>query len=744
MKYALSLWIVLLLLLQGSAQRPELKRITGKVVSATTGRGLPDITLILKRSGKQATTNMQGIFSVALSVPDTLVIRHISYKEQRLFVSSENNSPLFILLEENTHQLDEVIVNTGYQSVPKERATGSFTQIDSKLYNEQVGTNALNRLEYITNGLSVNRRINSNGQISIRGLSTIQGPQDPLIVVDNFPYNGDINNINANDIETVTILKDAAASSIWGAKAGNGVIVITTKKGSFNQRSKIDLNTNITIVNKPDLFYLPNISSGDFIDVEKYLFDQGYRFDDTLDTYHKPFSPVYEILFKERNGEISAADASSQINAYRNHDVRNDFNKYFYQKAVNQQYALNVQGGSNTVAYILSAAYDHNSDNLAAGYNRVSIKSANTFKITPSLQIDAGVIYTYSKTTNGKPAYDGSSIRTINGAIPPYTMLADAAGNALPLYKDYRQTYTDTAGGGKLLNWNYYPLTDYMFTHTSSVISDVVGNLGFRYKLNKDLSIEGKYQYERQTVTGRTLYDQQSYYTRNLINTYSQPDYTTGQVTYIVPLGAILDLSSGLLESHQARGQLNYNKSWGNNSITAIAGGEIRQAHTTSDGYRTYGYDDNILTSVNVDAANTYPNFVTGNYDYIPTNASFSDNLNRFVSVYANAAYTWLNRYTLSASARRDASNIFGVNTNNKWSPLWSLGSSWEISREKFYASALLPYLKARLTYGFSGNVDPNLSAVTTISYLSTSPYTQTPFAQVANFYNPILLPGIM
>src|SRR5690606_685510 len=127
-----------------------------------------------------------------------------------------------------------VRVNTGYQVLPKERATGSFTTVDQHIYNEQVATDIISRLEYITNGVSVFRNnAKASSQLMVRGISTISGPRGPLIVVDNFPYEGDLNNLNPNDVESVTVLKDAAASSIWGTKAGNGVIVITTKKGKF-------------------------------------------------------------------------------------------------------------------------------------------------------------------------------------------------------------------------------------------------------------------------------------------------------------------------------------------------------------------------------------------------------------------------------------------------------------------------------------------------------------------------------
>ena len=149
--------------------------------------------------------------------------------------------------------------------------------------------------------------------ITIRGRSSIDEnvSVDPLIVLDNFPYEGDINNINPNDIESITILKDAAAASIWGARSGNGVIVITTKKGS-NRKIKVELNTNITTGEKPDIFYSTNfLPSKDFIDVETFLFNKGYFDNDIISANRPLLSPVADQLLKRRAGLITAADLQS-------------------------------------------------------------------------------------------------------------------------------------------------------------------------------------------------------------------------------------------------------------------------------------------------------------------------------------------------------------------------------------------------------------------------------------------------
>lgn len=717
----------------------QVKTITGRLVT-TNNEPVANATISLQSKSINAQSGANGHFSLPYNGnADTLSISHIGYISIHLPIDAFTAFPLIIEFHKKENTLDEVIVNTGYQQLHKERSTGSFTQINNSTFNQQVGSDVMSRLPAIANGLSEGRKANSgsyssSGKFLIRGLSTINGPTSPLIILDNFPYEGDLQNINPNDVESITLLKDAAAASIWGARAGNGVIVITTKKGKFNQKLKVEFNTNLKITQKPDLFYAQSISSSDLIDVEEFLFSKNYRFSDILSSSHPPFSPVYEILFRERNGQISPAEAASQINVFRNHDVRDDFDKYVYKEAVNQQYALNIRGGSDNIAWILSGGFDKNLDVLSAGYNRISLRSDNTIKLSKRLQLNTSLYFTESKNISGKEGY--GNIRSIKGSIPIYSQLVDDNGNQVPVAKDYRQSYLDTAGGGKLPDWNYYPLEDYKHTRTTSNVQDLIGNLSLSYIIFAGLTANVKYQYEKQMITGKALSDQDSYYARNLINTFYQP---TGSNNFPIPKGGILDVSNNSITSNNFRGQLNFSKSWRNNEIVAIAGSELKQLTSNGISYRMYGYDDNILSKVPVDMINSYKSFVTGSSIRIPDFSGLDETITRFVSFYANAAYTYQEKYTVSMSGRRDASNIFGINTNDKWNPLWSAGASWLLSNENFYSSQLFPFLKFRATYGVSGNIDLSLSAATTMRYSSTSPYTMLPYGQVDKFSNPDL-----
>lgn len=707
--------------------------LSGKVLAADTHNPISGAILFLKKSKKSAVTSDSGTFRIGLAMQqDTLVISHIGFQRQQKTVSTNDSSFIIIRLKEKITHLRNIVVSTGYQQIPKERATGSFEQIDNKHLNQRITTNILDRLKGVS---SIYFDKNANRPpLGIRGLSTIKGPQNPLIVVDHFPYEGNIEDINPNDVKSITVLKDAAAASIWGARAGNGVIVITTQSGQFNQPFTASVNTNITIGQKPDLSYLNQISSSDFIDVERFLFSKGYynNIENKISS-RPPLTPVVEWLIAARDGKISTARANKEIEDLRQKDIRNDLEKYMYQSSIEQQYAVNVNGGSDRIKYFLSGGYNQNINDLASRYNRITFRSSTTFRPIKEVNITADISYTQSKNRSGKPGY-----RNIPD-LYPYAQLADATGEAMSLSR-YRQPYIDTAGDGRLLDWNYYPIEDYKYDKTTVNTSDLTANLGLSYQLAKSFNLDLHYQLEQQSTLTKDLHDIKSFYARDLINKFSVINWNTGNVQYNVPDGSILDRNYNRLQSHSGRIQLNYHHAWEHSRLNAIAGGEIRSIRSLGNGYRVYGYDENNLQVAHVDYVNRYTNYLSKRTTYIPNNLDETETLNHFISLYANAAYTYDGKYTFSISARRDASNLFGVNTNDKWNPLWSTGIKWNLSNETFYDIPYLPHISIRATYGFSGNIDQRRSAVTTLSYIGApATYTNFPEALVHQYKNPDL-----
>lgn len=705
--------------------------ITGIVYADTLGTPLAGATVRISSSNNGVLTDQDGTFVLKnVALPSKLYVTYMGYNPVEVEVTSINANYFRVLLKRSNSNLETIIVSTGYQKLPKERVAGSFEFIDRKSLSQRVTPNIISRLE----GLSSINFDKQDGRppIIIRGVSTINGSNAPLIVVNGFPFEGDINRINPDDVESVTILKDAAATSIWGTRAGNGVIVISTKQAKYNQPLQVSFNTIVTYSQKPDLFYLDQMSTSDFIDVEKFLFAKGYyKSQENNRTSRPPLSPVVELLIKQRDGLINNVD--QQIDLLRNLSARSSYEELLYKNPLTQQYTISLKGGDQKGNYYLSGGYIGNTNELQARNDKFTFNTDANYRFNPKLKVNVGMSFIQRNTKSGAPSFMSRN------SLFPYFQLEDSNGDPSGISL-YRKTYTDTAAGGRLLDWKYYPLTDFKDAITRVNSQNIIGRFALFYDIIKNLSFSGNYQYERQNDYSNQSNSINSSFTRDLINKFTQVDQATGTIKYNIPLGGIDDNTNTMIVSQNARAQLNYNYSRSYLTINAIAGFEIRDVKLNSNTTRNYGVDPNVLTTAKVDYVNAYPNFLSGSRTYIPYINGISEKNNRFVSTYFNAGVTFKSRYIITGSARRDASNLFGVNVNDKWQPLWSAGLAWNVSDEDFYKSVIIPYLKFRATYGFSGNVDLSKSALTAIRYQgSPSSYTGFPMAVISQFANPDL-----
>jgi TonB-linked SusC/RagA family outer membrane protein len=696
--------------------------VRGRVVDET---GKPVVvTVTVKGTKKGTTTNDNGEFELkgvdgnAVLVISGVGIEPFEWSVNGISDLGTLNAKIKTVAEQ------EVQIQTGYQRINRERFVGSYSQLDSENFHRRAGMGIIERLDGTVPGVLFNKKgATELSPIIIRGMSTLgiqSTSTDPLIVIDNFPIYGQFNisNINPNDVESITVLKDAAAASIWGTRAGNGVIVITTKKGRYNQRFQLDFSSNLTIEEKPNLSYFKQISSSDYIAYEQYQFNKGAYDGPLSNTINWPsVTPVIEILNQKRAGLLTAAQAEAQIDVLRNYDLRDQLNRYVYREAVRQQHFLGFSGGTNLLAYQFSMGYNRSLDNVQGNKpnDQFTINTNTTFRPVRNLEIVTGIDFSLlkNKSTNLPALFRY-----------PYERLADENGNPLVVASGIRSAYIDTVGGGNLLDWHYRPLDEIRLADQTSTGQFIRMNVGVGYQFTSWLKANVSYQYQTSAVHSRQYQSLQTYYTRDLINQFTnfgQPVSNTN-LRYPVPLGGILDLGDNFAKDYNLRGSLNIARSFGSkHQLTALVGGEV---FDSKGGYgsaqRIYGYDDvNGTSRGNMDYLTQYSRFynLAGSPSLIPNPSGYIEGtINRFVSLFANAGYTYKNRYNLYASARRDGANVFGVETNNKWKPLWSAGASWDVSKEKFYTLSWLPYLKLRGSYGYTGNSNNNLSGIFVIS----------------------------
>jgi TonB-linked SusC/RagA family outer membrane protein len=701
--------------------------VHGRVVNEK-GEPVAGATVTVKGTQNATSTNDNGEFVLkGVEGNATLVVSGVNVQGMEVAVGGKNIISITAQTRTTSGEEVRIEVQTGYQRVSKERFIGSVVTVDSALFHRELSRDVLSRLDGIAGGVLFKK--NGGQNIMIRGISTLDSRSsfEPLIILDDFPYNGKIENINPNDVESVTILRDAVAASVWGTRAGNGVIVITTKKAKYNQALQMSYGYNIRVQEKPNLFYVPLINTSDFIDVQQFLFGKGFYDANLNNTITYPYLPeVVEILEKQRSGKISAIEANSQIEGLRSIDVRNDFKKYLTRKAVSQQHYLSVGGGTNVLRYNLSAGYDHDLSSAKGdgekGDNRYTISTDASFKPFRALELTAGINFSQSERTIGivRSSVDAS----------PYAQLADAFGNPLALAKTYRNGYTDTAGRGLLLDWKYRPLEEVGLAGNFDRTTYYNLNVGANIRITSWLNSNIKFQYGRQTAAQRNDKSVQSFEVRDLINRYSQISGTT--LTQRIPVGDILDLTNTELRNYNIRGQLNFTRNFNrNHEVIALVAAEVGDSKSNSNTNRLYGFDDASGTYYSQLDYITLARLYTGGSDRIPSGVIYDNGtLNRVVSVLGNVSYSFKQRYSVYASARRDGSNKFGENTNARWKPLWSVGAGWNISKEDFLSLKWLSSLRLRASYGYTGN-PPGINppgSVGMISYNGISVFTNLPF----------------
>lgn len=728
------LWV---LCAHGYAMQQDLLPIRGKVLSETNNTTLLGVNILLKGTSKGVVSGNDGSFALSLEKGTyTLVFSYIGYVSKELTIHVPILNPLEIFLQEDEVSLASVeVVSTGFQELSAERSAGSFVQVDNKLVNRRVGTNILDRLEDVTPGLIFNRDGTDRGpgqNISIRGKSTFLYNNQPLIVVDNLAYDGPIENINPNDVESITVLRDATAASIWGARAGNGVIVIKTKRGNFETPLQVRLNSNVTIGEAWDQYYAPKMSIQDFLDVEERLYSSGF-YSNRYNSYDKQaISPWVEDQFSNTNGKLSDEELSQRKSLYQNQDVRGDLQDYFYRPSVNQQYALDLSGGSEGYSYLFSVGYDHNEDTeVTRSRTRFTLNGQQNWKFfADKLKLNLGTYLIQNSSKDGFP-----NLNSLN----PYDRLVGNSAEALPIFQNFNERFKQQAVNRGALDWAYRPYEEIGLSPLHNTQNEIRLNLGLDYKIWKGLGAQLNYQYWNSSLHQEQIYSESSYFVRNQVNLFTEFG-TAGEVQRNMPEGAIYDYGTTNQQSHNLRGQLNFNQKWNTaHELIALAGFEVKDLQSNSNSSRAYGYDPDtgIPTSINYQVL--YRQLNTGFESYIDYADSFNGNIDRFLSYFANAGYTFKSKYLLNASIRSDASNLYGVEANLKRVPLWSAGIGWIASEESWMDAPWLDYLKLKASYGFNGNTNPAATAYTTAILFGASfnPWVNQPWLSVLNPPNP-------
>lgn len=720
----------------------------GKVTDEN-GRIMVGATIKVIGGNRSTFTTSKGLFAIYGPRKGTLEITYIGYLNRQITLNNLNYlEPIDVKMIPGNNNLGEVsVVSTGYQDIAKERATGSFEVITKEQLEHSSDPNLVKRLEGITTSMNFNNQLNSVNSASttiastdpsksplanltIRGKNTLNTNQvtylsqsgEVLVVIDGVASPYSIDNVNPNDVESITVLKDAAAASIWGSRAANGVIVVKTKRGNYDKPVNVFFNSNFNLTEKPDLFYKKVMSTSDYIDAQVFLFNASKtKVNPPTIGIQQPFlSPVAEILGRQQNGQISSAQANSEIDALRGNDVRRDFEKYILRDAFTQSYSLAIDGGSKRVAYRISGGYDNTQENsIGAGSNRLALSYNSSYKPLKNLELSIGVTYSVRNTEN--QATEQAVSANVAGNFYPYTQLVDSHSNAISIPYKYRPAFIDLLSsnyGNKIQDLTFTPLKNIKEGYYKTSYKNLNFNLGANYRINNFLSVNVLYNYSIDNNQQNIYNSQNSFYMRDLVSYYTSPSGVQA-----IPLGGLYRPTTIDDRSHSLRGQLNVNQKWGEkHAINLIAGSEVTQSYFLSKSFQYYGYNkDNLFSTNQLDFKDYVPLLFDNGFGataQIPYNSTaFTDGRIRTYSLYSNGAYTYNGRYTISGSIRKDQSSVFGVGTNKGGAPFFSVGAKWNIAAENFYKLDFLPILQLRSTFGYNGNVNPLVSARQLISY---------------------------
>lgn len=740
--------------------------VRGRIVDSL-GNPLPGSSIRVinadgQRTALQAQADQNGYFSLQ-NVPDdaTLLVSFIGYVSTVVKAAPDLGT---IALRRATTSLKETVVNAGYYSLPRERATGSYTHLST---DDLEGVNSLSlkdKLEGLVPGLLFEPNYNSDQNptterssgIVVRGRSTL-GDNAPLIVVDGFPVISSDGvdpwaTINTEDVADVTVLKDAAAASIWGAQAANGVIVITTKQGRRTQGSSLNVNLEFLSQPEPDLYEIPFASSRDALDIYKYLYLESPYFNNLNQAFFRDryeFPEVVDVLLKMKTDQITEEEGNQRLSELAQLDVRDEFGDLFYRTETHRKVNLSFSSTSQTNS-LRASVMGLQSNEPAIGDQRQQVTGNvnNRFSPTGWFAVSFGVNFSLQNDEN-----NGVDIRDLQ-YIPQMSRILDADGEYLPMIKNNDDFYFDTPTARRRdlveqhnlpYDWDWNIKRELDNLDRTDERNDLRLNGKLEFTPFKGFNADLSYQYQRNSALTSNYMSPETWYVRNAVNENYRPDAES----FPVPVGGMLYERRSSFTSHNTRMQVTYDRVFTDHGVRALAGTEIRSDSRSSLPYGFYGYDPQTLTHVTAlnfrDEVNpklTGKNEFRGTIPPIPTLAPTSISIggreDRFLSYYGNVGYTFRRRYDITGSVRLDQTNLYGRSASYRELPQWSGGLGYTISDEPFFDVKFVDHLRFRAAYGWNGHIDKSASPfIAGTPWLD--PINQAQYAAMLTTPNPAL-----
>ena len=742
---------------------PQEKVTVKGVVRDEKGHPLPGVAILLKGTTIGVATDIDGKYSLQLpsSQSITLVFSFVGMKTQEIAYTGQ--SELNVVMVAEASELEDVVV-TGYQTIVREKVTGSTSTVTSRQLEERYTTNVLDNMEGRVAGL-----VTYGGNTKIRGTSSMYAETNPLLVVDGLPIEGSIEDLNPYDIESVTVLKDAAAAAIYGARASNGVIVVTTKKATKEGKTEIQFSGNLSIYEKRNMDYHDNfyMSPEEQVDVESAYYDYYFfRNRDIADPVtdfetswlgnYRSITPLQYAYYRYAKNEITESELEEFKQELKQNNFAEEFGEHALRRQFLQQYNLAIRNRTERLNSSLVLNYKRNNNGIIHSYdNQLNI----SFRISYDLKKWLTATFNLNSIL-AKAKESASEYATDPFNVPAYYRLLNEDGS-YNYYSpsNFNQYYTldDENDALKTMDFNHLEELDYDSRITDRRNMRYQGELLFKIIDGLTVNTSFVYETERQNVSNYSEAD--SYIMRYLRNVYTvrqgtDPDYT---YEYMLPeQGGKLTTEDTRGEYWTARAQVNFRRVFAQKHAVDFLGGfEFRETRYKGTNGLLLGYDDQLqshsTTTVNFsDLYNyTYTSFFVPGYSalymayepYIePYIGVVPEEYHRYASGYMNLTYTYDDRYNLFASFRKDYADLFGANAKFRGKPLWSVGASWNMDKAVFLESVTwLNSLKLRFSYGKTGNIYQDATSYMTASTGDINEFTQQPVATIDSPANPNL-----
>mgnify|MGYP000114964293 CR=1 FL=1 len=695
--------LLLLFLFVGVVNSMAQVEIRGKVVDDSQNLPLPGVNVVIVGTTTGTITNMDGEFSIDISSPETeLMFSMIGFKSQR--IQTSGSQFLNVVMETETTALDEVVV-TGYTTQSRAEMTTSIAKLDTKVLESVPRSNAATALQGTIAGLKVTQTTGQPGStpsLVVRGGTSFEGTGSPLILIDGVP--GSFYALNSDDIESMEVLKDAASTAIYGARAANGVILVTTKKGKVG-KSNINFRAKFTS-NQRREDPMEYLNAADYVKFNRLGVRaaqevMGYNWLDVFltgghaaATGNNTTNSIYTtMVLTDENRYLLNYEGWQSIEDPVNPGTQlifmdNQMNELFYQDSYSQDYSLSFDGGNDRGTYYLGLGYmDDNGLVFGSSFERVSGTFNASYKITDNLKVSSNLIYSHSKrdlpydsdynlfqrTAGLAPTsriYNNNPDGSLSSEYQPGTYL----GFGNPLYyqdKFIRNNLEERLTGS--VQFDYKFLNDFNLTVRGSHFSVNNSNESF----NKAYLSSGSLRTERQASAShtRTLRD-------------------------------------------QVTAMLNYKKSFNQHNVSALVGTEyFKENYFTFNAATRLSPTDLIYTmNVGSEASGVPYSYKTG-YE--------------IASVFGQVNYDFDYKYLLGFTFRHDGTSRLG---NNKYDFFPGVSAGWNIHNEDFFATSkvknVLSKIKPRLSYGVNGNIDVLSNFGVFGTYAKTAVYdTQSGYA---------------